>query len=307
MLLIRLLLVPVVIAAISHRGAQPHVANSQMAVVTMADEHYAACASRLVASIRAEGKFEGDVWLLLPSDADRTKVQLAVDQYHVRIFRTSEESSGGSRIHGKGPSLQYEKLQLLTAPLFRKYERLLFLDADGIVQHPLEPLLKVALPHGQPIALATWWGRSLFETELNLWRLPSKKVDSLRKEHPDRDLVGSTAWMIVDPAQLPSANSMGDDIRKLLLELRAQFSHNDQGLVNLLFPRPAFFPVCAGPDRLAFTNVSASLNTAVKACCAPENSTNSAFYTHWRKDCVARPEKVQHPVESDDVVWPDIY
>lgn len=306
MVLIQLLSMLSGIAAISHRGAQPSI-NSEMAVVTMADGQYAACASRLIASVRKAGQFEGDVWLLLPSDADRTEVQMAIDPYHVRIFRTSVEPAGGSNVHGKGPSLQYEKLQLFTAPLFRKYQRLLFLDADGIVQHPVDPLLRAPLPHGQPIALATWWGRSLFETELNMWRVSSKHIDSIRKEYPDRDLVGSTAWMIIDPQQLPSSKSLGDDIRKLLLEFRAQFTHNDQGLVNLLFSHPMFFPVCAGPDHVAFANVSASLGTAVKASCAPQNSTQSAFYTHWRKDCVVRPTKIQHPVESKDAVWADIY
>lgn len=307
MLPLRLLLVSSSVAAVSYRGSQPRV-NSPVAVVTMADEHYGACASRLVASVREAGQFEGDIWLLLPADANRAQVQREIDQYHVRIFRTAVESAGGSSVHGKGPSLQYEKLQLFTAPLFRKYERLLFLDADGIVQHPVVPFLKTPLPDGQPVALATWWGRSLFETELNLWRFPDKKVAALQKEHPDRDLVGSTAWMIIDTAQLPSEKELSDGIHTLLVELRAQFTHNDQGLVNLLFPRPAFFPVCAGPDRLAFANVNASLGTAVKACCAPKNSSQFAFYTHWKKDCVARPEKkIQHPVESADAAWADIY
>eukprot|EP00746_Dinoflagellata_sp_MGD_P020342 gnl/MRDRNA2_/MRDRNA2_147382_c0_seq1.p1 gnl/MRDRNA2_/MRDRNA2_147382_c0~~gnl/MRDRNA2_/MRDRNA2_147382_c0_seq1.p1 ORF type:complete len:315 (+),score=37.56 gnl/MRDRNA2_/MRDRNA2_147382_c0_seq1:115-1059(+) len=302
------------VTAISHRGAQKHgfanspvSINSAVAVVTMADEHYASCASRLVASVREHGRFDGDIWLLLPSEADRSRVQFEVEPYHVRIFRTLEESDGGVNIHGKGPSLQYEKLQLFTAPVFRKYERLIFLDADGIVQQPLAPLLKVSLPHGQPVALATWWGQSLFSTELNFWRVPSKKVDSIHKDHPDRDLVGSTAWMIIDTAHLPSEKELGDGIRRLLLELRAQFTHNDQGLVNLLFQHPAFFPVCAGPDRLAFANVNATLGAAVKDCCTPKSDAQLAFYTHWKKDCVARPQKIQHPVESRDAPIPDIY
>merc|ERR1712136_306490 len=118
------------------------------------------------------------------------------------------EVAGGATVRGAGSAMQYAKNVLLVDTYFRKFTSILFLDADGVVAAPVQPLLQLPLPAGVCIAMPTWGSvrsgyEGLYEREINFLALRDDEGSSLRSTYPDRTAVGLTAWFLLKPSCLP--------------------------------------------------------------------------------------------------------
>lgn len=301
------------------------VFNSEsVLVVTMADGGYAACAVRLLESVRGAGRYAGALAVLVPT-GDGTVPLPAAEEAKLEkdlgaaLVYVPPEVFGGSEVHGAGSAVQYGKIKLLVDESFRRYSSILFLDADGVVGAPLQPLLESTLPTGFSVAMPTWPSASMehesfYTREVNLRALNDKAVSELRIASPDRTLVGITAWFLLRPALLPSPEQMRLEVDDALRRWRPSFRFNDQGLFNVIFYNTsAFFPSCisgpepqkrsSGPTAVRGADATAdsafkpfivenleSLARTIELTCGPKRFPRRPMYYHGLKDCVPQAE-----------------
>lgn len=268
----------------------------------MADGGYANCAVQLLESVRGAGRWGGPLLVLVPTGSGTIPLPdssvARLHELNASLLEVAPEAAGGSNIRGAGSATQYAKVQLLTDPDFRKYDSILYLDADGVVGAPLEPLIKLAIPDGRVVALPTWPTTAvkhdgLFAREIDFSTLTPQLADDLRSTYPDRSLVGITAWFMLKPTRLPEPEAMRQTVDKALDRWRAAFRFNDQGLWNVLFYHTAaFFPLCiSGPLRSDATSVPAEfqpllvdsldgLGRAIESACGPSIARRKKMYDH---------------------------
>lgn len=283
-------------------------------MVTMADEGYGACALRLIRSIRGVGRWGGSVLVLAPFGAgSRPLMDSTVESLrdlHAQVFQVPPETAGGAEVRGAGSAVQYAKNALLVDGFFRRYESILFLDADGVVEAPVQPLLMMPLPDGRPIALPTWPStvvrhESLYTREIHFGALSAESASQLRAVCPDRNLVGITAWFLLKPQRLPPIASMRREVQQALEKWRVAFRFNDQGLWNILFYNTsAFFPLClsgpkpqstlgapsAEPFLPLIVDSLSGLASAIDTACGPGHKRRRPMYVHGLKDCISQEE-----------------
>mmetsp|Transcript_108435 Transcript_108435/g.187715 ORF Transcript_108435/g.187715 Transcript_108435/m.187715 type:complete len:327 (-) Transcript_108435:36-1016(-) len=287
----------------------------------MADGGYAACAVRLLESVRGAGRYGGALAVLVPTGDGTVPLPAAeegrLQELGAALVPVPPEVFGGSEVHGAGSAVQYGKIKLLVDSSFRRYASILFLDADGVVGAPLQPLLELPLPTGRPLAMPTWPSatmehESFYTREINLRALSREAAASLHLASPDRTLVGITAWFLVRPAQLPSPEQMRLEVDAALRKWRPSFRFNDQGLFNVLFYNTsAFFPSCiSGPEPQKRANSGLKgadarvtppfepfivenldgLARAIDTSCGPREAPRRPMYYHGLKDCVPEAE-----------------
>lgn len=178
-----------------------------------------------------------DDWLLRPVD-------------NVDIFRSLHAS-------------KFRKMELFLSPVLRVYERLVFIDADGVIAASLKPLLHVMFPPNVSILMRqndiSLGKGSLWSNELAVQMYTDEQMQRLAKRFPNRVLTGGSCWFIVDMRRLPSPARIMDRSLQLLCEFRAGFRLNDQTLISLLFyDSIALFPWCAW-DELPVLNQPSEL------------------------------------------------
>eukprot|EP00929_Paragymnodinium_shiwhaense_P042357 TRINITY_DN21933_c0_g1_i2.p1 TRINITY_DN21933_c0_g1~~TRINITY_DN21933_c0_g1_i2.p1 ORF type:complete len:442 (-),score=76.61 TRINITY_DN21933_c0_g1_i2:111-1436(-) len=290
----------------------PVYSSKTSLVVTMADAGYAACATRLVDSVRKAGRWGGAVTLLTPTD-DGTQPLPAetlarMASMDVDVVQVPPELAGGEHVRGAGAAAQYAKVTLLVNSSYRQYDTILYLDADGMVEAPLQPLLDVTMPAGRVIAMPTWPSAhvkhdSFYTREINFNAISEPAAERLRASCPDRTLVGITAWFLLKPQSLPSPDALRRSVTAALEDWRPAFRFNDQGLWNALFYNTsAFYPLCiSGPKprtdrssdgrqfRPLLVNNLDRLSHVIDSSCGPGHARRKPMYKHPLKDCI--PEK----------------
>jgi len=314
---------------------QPVSFSDEALVVTMADGGYAACAIRLIESVRGAGRWGGAVTLLMPTGVGSEPLSVAavsrLAELGATLVPVGPEVAGGAHVRGAGSAAQYAKVALLVDVAFRRYESILFLDADGIVGAPLQPLLWLPLPAGRVVAMPTWPStqvvhESLYAREVNFGALTPDAAARLRMACPDRTLVGITAWFLLRPTRLQPPSVMRNEVDAALSSWRPAFRFNDQGLWNVLFYNTsAFYPLClAGPpaqagsgarEEPAFRPLVKSstggvghpkggnvdledLGRAIASACGSELARRRPMYVHNLKDCLP-PEEWQRKLRNN--------
>lgn len=214
---------------------------SRFAVVTLISSSYMNCGLTMLRSVRGSGRWEGDV-LVIGSDGIEKYERGLYANYSARFVKTSSlyvpVVAGGK---GVGPLFQYAKIQILVDPRFRAYSRILFLDADTVVQKPIAPLFKVALPP-QTVIYARTNGKSIrpdgkhsLYTEFMLNNLDRDALLLLESTYPNQNTVFASNYMMLDLAEMPHTHEIQQRIHTILEKYQKIFKFNDQGLLNLLF------------------------------------------------------------------------
>lgn len=290
----------------------PVLHSNAYVVVSMADGGYAACATRLLETVRGAGRWGGKIVMLVPVGDGSVPLEAAskarLRELGAELLEVPPDSygaGGGSAVRGAGAASQYAKVRLLEDEAFRAYDSVLFLDADGVVGAPLQPLLELELPDGRAVAMPTWPTTrqkhdSFYNREVNFKALEASAAQRLREEYPDRTLVGITAWFLLKPRLLPPPSVLRSQVDAALEAWRPGFRFNDQGLWNVLFYRTAaFYPLCiSGPDPAvegsAFMPLVVDsldgLGAAIDGFCGPGHERRRPMYDHPRKDCLPKEE-----------------
>lgn len=296
----------------------PVLVSDKALVVTMADGGYGACAVRLLRSVRDAGRWGSSIVVLVPTGDGTLPLHeedvVALRDLRAALVEVGPELAGGVHVRGAGSAAQYAKVVLLVEDRYRRYDSILFLDADGVVGAPLQPLLQLSLPSGRAVAMPTWPSaavkhESFYTREVDIRPLSSEAVAALKTASPDRTLVGITAWFLLQPRRLPSPQEMRRQVTWALEQWRAAFRFNDQGLWNVLFyNNSAFYPLClSGPKATAngerdfhplVMDSLAGLAGAIESACGSSIERRKPMYVHPMKDCIP-PEEWERKQKSN--------
>lgn len=226
------------------------------ALVTMADPIFQHCAVELLRSARAHEWDHPIVLLAIDYDQFEPLVIKELDALGVVIIHThpvfDEWLNRGVENIDFFRELQpskFRKMELFFNPVLRAYERLIFIDADGVVDASLEPLMYVPFPENTSLLMRqndvsvgknAFWGN-----EMAVEVLTDRQLALLSKNFPNRVKTGGSCWFLVDVRKLHSPVQILARSLELLCTFRAGFRFNDQTLISLLFyDAISLFPWC---------------------------------------------------------------
>lgn len=222
-------------------------ASGRAAVVTQFDEEskYGHCGWVLLESIRGVGRFRGDLLVMdLSSNATRNASKAFEDK--VRAF-----SGTVVRPETAWPHAQYKKLELFTNPAFRKWDRLVYIDADSVVLGPLDSLLRNPLPRGRVIALAdnNMYHRKPFDLYTHEYMVGASTAERPPGLPPNRMVnIGSANLLVVDIGHMTAPGTLKDRLSGLITDLGPIVRHFDQSIIHAAWPTElTTLPTCCPP------------------------------------------------------------
>lgn len=258
--------------AFSLRIAQPSylelIHNEEfpsVALVTMSDNKFLNCSLQLVRSVRNEGSWRFPIFLLTAGLEDGD----AADPHHQHTLEMLSElqddfgvilvpTSGAlDSWAGRLSVVKLRKMDIFFNPLFRTYDRIIYMDPDGIVNAPLLPLVLMKLPLDISIAMRQndeSMGKGRLWSEANGELLLDKVGTTEAKEMlssyaPDRQKVGGSCWFIAEMSRMRTVQNLLQESRMTLCRYRDIFRYNDQTLLNILFyDEMEIFPWCASRE-----------------------------------------------------------
>lgn len=226
------------------------------AVVTMADPTFQHCALQLLQSTRDQDWRQPIILLAVDYEDFGSDVTEQFEALGVIVIHTNpifdvwlQRGVENIDIFRSLQSTKFRKMELFLNPILRAYERLIFMDADGIVDASLEPLLTIPFPENTTLMMRQndislgkkgFWGN-----EIAVEMLSDKQLELLSQRFPNRAKTGGSCWFIVDVKKLHSPSRVASKSIELLCHLRAGFRFNDQTLISLLFyDSISLFPWC---------------------------------------------------------------
>lgn len=230
--------------------------TSRAAVVTMADPAFQYCALQLIRSTRAHDWQQPIILLAVDYDEFSADVMKQLEAFGVIVIHTNpifddwlQSGVENIDIFRSLHSTKFRKMELFLNPILRAYERLIFMDADGIVDASLDPLLSIPFPENTTILMRQndvsvgkkgFWGN-----EIAVEMLTDEQLELLSQSFPNRAKTGGSCWFVVDVKKLHSPSRMVSRSLELLCRFRAGFRYNDQTLISLLFyDSMSLFPWC---------------------------------------------------------------
>lgn len=240
----------------SMEGHHTQSPTPRPALVTLADPSFQYCAVELLASARSL-KWTHPLFLL------------AIDFHHfhpdvlrklqilgVFVVETNSifdewltKSVDKKFLYRQLDFRKFRKMELFLNPIFRSFERLIYIDADGQLSSGLEPLLHIQFPSNVTLLMrqndrsmgkATLWGN-----EMDAGALTKEQLSTFSKGYPDRSKSGASCWFLVDVKKLPPPDAIFSKSLDVICTYRAAFKLNDQTLLNLLFyDSLSLFPWC---------------------------------------------------------------
>lgn len=227
--------------------------NKNIAVVTLADDYYMPCASRLVKDLRGRGSWKGDLYVMTIGDIREEDLK-NLKSLNVTVVRTKGVLDKWVPKHQH--LKKFRKMELLYETIFRKYDELAYLDADGTIGGPIYGLLNVTFPKGETMLFrdngeAIGKG-SLYKNEFRggLSKLLGTELyENFKQRFPDRGSPGATAFFIVDVRQLKSIEETKRESIYLMEKYSKIFKYHDQSLMLIQFyHESAVFAWCAAHE-----------------------------------------------------------
>ena len=226
------------------------------AVVTMSDGKFQFCMLQLVRSLRKFG------WrhmiFLLATDYGQfdPEVIRELDIHGVFVVHTNPIFDNWilKKVNGTNfrqlDARKFRKMELFVNPIFRTFDRLIYMDSDGVIASDVSPMLRVEFKRNETLLMRqndkSVRKGSLWDNELSLKDLPFELKEELRLKFPDRDIAGGSCWFVVNTPRLPSPTIVMKRSLEILCKYRAAFKLNDQTLLNLLFYNSiSMFPWCS--------------------------------------------------------------
>lgn len=145
---------------------------------------------------------------------------------------------------------KFRKMEILFNPIFRTLERLIYIDADGVLSSSLEPMVTVNFPESSTILMRqndrSVRKQSLWGNEIASEMLSDAQNALLVWHYPDREKAGASCWFIVDVKKLAPPSILYLESIEILKNFRSSFKLNDQTLMNILFyDKMKTFPWCS--------------------------------------------------------------
>lgn len=235
------------------RRAKPAV---RAALVTLADPSFQHCALQLLRSARMHGWDQPIILLAIDYDEFEATVTEQMEVLGAIIVHTNpvfdewlEKGAENIDFYRTLQPNKFRKMELFFNPVLRAYERLVYVDADGVLDASLDPLLSVPFPENTTLLMRqndiSFGKKSLWANEIAIQMLTDAQLDLLWESFPNRVKTGGSCWFLVDVKKLPSPGQILSRSLELLCTFRAGFRFNDQTLISLLFyDSISLFPWC---------------------------------------------------------------
>jgi hypothetical protein len=228
-----------------------------VALVTLADPNFLNCTAQLAAAARSHGWQQPIFVLAVNGTRFDDDLLESLDKYGVQVIHTSpaldewiDRSTPRMFQFRQLEAVKFRKMEIFFNPMFRTFERIIYMDPDGYIGASLDPLVFMSFPLAVSVLLrqndASFGKLPLWESELapEALRLPERQ--KLRSRYPNRDKVGATSWFLVNTRTLSSPDDILRQSRYILELYKPAFRLNDQTLINLLFyNRLELIPWCA--------------------------------------------------------------
>jgi hypothetical protein len=291
------------------QSSTPHVA-----LVTLADARFLNCSLQLIRGARAYG-WRQPVFLLTVGTGlhDSADGREATDELGVELVRTSgtlDAWVGNMKVprryhYRRMSAAKFRKMDIFFNPLFRTFDRIIYMDPDGLIASSLEPLALMTLPPDSVLGMrqndASVGKPSLWRGEVAPDALLPAQRERLGALFPDHALVGASCWFMVEMGRLPPPRALLRTVRQLICEFKGGFRLNDQTLLNLLFyGRITLVPWCSGSEVAASVAESGGGAALRRYCDAHMRAQRWAdgglrfIYRHFspaeKAECVGAPE-----------------
>lgn len=226
------------------------------ALVTLADRTFQGCAISLVRLCRGHGWRRPIILLATDFDSFNETVVEELERMGVMIIHTQAVFDEWLRrgvenvdIFRKLQASKFRKMELFVNPILRAYERLIYVDADGVVDANLEPLVRLPFPENVTLLMrqndVSVRKHRLWENEMAVEMLTDRQMRLLIERYPNRLKSGGSCWFIVNVRRLHSPRRILAKSLDILCTFRAGFRLNDQTLISLLFYNEiSLFPWC---------------------------------------------------------------
>jgi hypothetical protein len=193
------------------------------------DENYEVCATKLIRSIRNKGNWTQDITAIVPTNlAVSLELGNVFSQFKVNVFRVE----GISRLIPRNMTSTFNKLLFFTKIRFRVYSAILYLDSDGRVNSPLEPLFAALHDSDAPLLMrengAGIGKRDLYRGEFTSTKAIENVVANTR--HP-----GSASMLLVNTRKIPHPANLSKVFKNIWNEYRDVMLHADQTILNIVF------------------------------------------------------------------------
>lgn len=294
-------------------------APARAALITLADPFFASCAVTLLTAARKVGKWRLPIILLAVDHANfRSADVAALNELGVVVLHTNpvfddwlSRPVDNVDIFRELHVGKFRKMELFLSPVLRVYERLIFVDADGIINANLRPLLHVKFPPNVSVLMrqndVSVGKGPLWNNELAVQMFTDEQLQHLARRFPNRVMTGGSCWFIVDIRSMPSPARLMDRSLELLCEFRAGFRLNDQTLISLLFyDSIALFPWCVW-DELPVLNEPSELAAFCTHNMLVQKRLTGDYrfmYRHMsvkEKEQCALPEKRSRAVKASEI------
>eukprot|EP00177_Eucheuma_denticulatum_P006819 GFKZ01012406.1.p2 GENE.GFKZ01012406.1~~GFKZ01012406.1.p2 ORF type:complete len:366 (-),score=49.46 GFKZ01012406.1:2500-3597(-) len=302
-------------------GERPEGVGSGRAVlVTLADWHFQGCARNVFRSARKFGWRLPMILLATDYEAFDKGIVEELEELGVMIVHTQATLDGWLRkgvenfdVYREMDIRKFRKMEVFLNPIFRTYERIVFVDADGIIDGSLEPLINVGFPENVTLLMRqndlSMGKGGLWANEIAVEVLTDRQMRLLAERYPNRAMTGGSCWFLVNVRRLESPRVLLERSLEILCTFRAGFRFNDQTLISLLFyTEIKLFPWCVWDEVRVMTGVE-ELRSYCKRNMHLQRWLNGRLrfmYRHMspmeKRSCISSdiPRRTRHQNESAD-------
>ena len=248
--------------------------KNKNAIVVASDAHMIPCALTSLKGLKDNGHFDGPVYLLAPSTANFDTIVIdSLTSMNVSVIKMPM----WTKYTYHGSSMAYQRLHIFTSIFFRRFDVVVYFDADSVVQANVSPLFTLVRPHIQVIMRDNGIGIGKGALCANEFR-SAVPVD-------DTPSPGSSCFMIINMRALPPPSVLHHTFQKTLDMYHKAFKFADQSLLNLVF-RKGYMVIwpCVhdmrviGPDE----SIPPTRGWAYNIC----KQSDLIIYHDWKKNCM---------------------
>lgn len=231
---------------------QAYIPN--VALVSLADPTYLNCTINLLQMARMGGWTSPIILLSVGRENMEPSSERVLQTLGVLVVETDSALDTVIRAKPGYTSLdprrvKFRKMDIFYNPIFRTFDRLIYMDPDGVIAGDMRLLLHVSFPRGVSVLMRqnekTLGKPPLHEGEMNFSSMNGTERGIFAKRFPNRLKVGASCWFIVNTKNLRAPTDLLEESKAILAQFHHGFRLNDQTLMNLLFyDELDIFPWC---------------------------------------------------------------
>jgi hypothetical protein len=250
------------------------------AVIITFNSKFELCAEKLLRSIRREGKWTGTIVAItqkhyVPSEElSNLMKELMVETLQVEPF---------TDITYHGSSDAFNKFHIFIEPKFRRFSVLMYLDVDGFVNAPLDPLAS-ALRDSQQTLLMRDNGNGIGKPDLYVSEY--RDASLIRNVTRNTKNPGSTCMFLVNTTRLPEPSKLKQILQKAVLNHGKNCKFADQSLLHIVFRESMAVMAPCVPIKVVYPDEDAGGGWYYRSC--PNGNSTEIYHHDIQKKCLRK-------------------